>query len=111
MNNEILAKLRYGNAPSWFIEMANMHLNIADDKIKEEQRGQYEHTILFMPVCGNCGAFINATVDVKRETYDGTIGFSYSKVEPGFCKKCNTFLNSIVMPKDFPFPGYFREEY
>jgi predicted Zn-ribbon and HTH transcriptional regulator len=104
MSNEILDKLRWGTAPEWFVEAASVYLGIADEKINEEMKRQYDHSILFMPVCGKCGHAIDETINVIKEDH-----FYSEKVVPCSCKKCGTYFNRIVMPAKFPFEGYFKE--
>ena len=107
MSNEILDKLRWGTAPEWFVEAASVYLGIADEKINEEMKRRYDHSILFMPVCGKCGALITETIDVREDDPDTTW---VPHITPYMCKKCKTYLNCIVTPSKFPFEGYFKEE-
>ena len=102
MGKEILNKLYNANAPQGLIDMVSVYMDIAEKKIYEQQLKQYEHTIMFVPICGNCGTLITDTVDVNRDEY----GYS---VEPHFCRQCGTYFKSTVMPAKFPFEGYFKE--
>ena len=105
MSDDILDKLRWGTAPEWFVEAASVYLGIADEKINEEMRRQHDHSILFMPVCGKCGAIITEEVDVRSDDLNTPLP---ARVTPCVCNKCKTYFNCIVTPGKFPFEGYFK---
>ena len=100
--DNFLMMLYAGGAPRDLIEETEIYLNLGERKFKEDAAKEYEHTIIFIPVCGKCGSPI---VDPVNYIKEGP-GF-YGGVEPSLCKKCRTYFNQIVMPGQFPFEGYF----
>lgn len=62
----------------------------------------YKHTIIYKPVCGNCGAVIHGEVSSRSWQYKCASGRG---VSPTSCPNCGTYFGSIVMPnppkKDF----------
>ena len=111
---DIFELLKYAHAPQCLLNELEMYLSIAKDKQNEESEKPYAHDILFVPVCGNCGMPVTDTVDVERvferdfETCH-VAGWNET-VTPYKCKRCKTYFNHIIMPRQLPFKGYFNKE-
>jgi hypothetical protein len=58
-------------------------------------RMSYRHSIIYKPVCGNCGEVIHGTVSSNSWQYKGASGRG---VWPTYCPNCKTYFSSIVMP-------------
>ena len=55
----------------------------------------YKHTIIYKPVCGNCGAVIHGEVSV----YGGNLNrYSWSKLSPCACPYCGEYFETVVVP-------------
>lgn len=64
-------------------------------KLKEVVKMSYKHTIIYKPVCGNCGAVIHGVVSSNSWQYKCASGRG---VSPTSCPNCRTYFDRIVMP-------------
>lgn len=57
----------------------------------------YKHTIIYKPVCGNCGAVIHGEVSVDS----GRLGHMYwsQVIQPCACENCGEVFETIIMPR------------
>lgn len=55
----------------------------------------YNHSIIYKPTCGSCGAVIHGTVSSRSWQYKCASGRG---VWPTRCPNCGTYFYSIVMP-------------
>ena len=73
--------------------------------------GQDVPSILFCPVCSECGAVIMREVEYE-ETADPlwcevcTIPFKRHQIYLALCPKCGVVFEAVKMYKDLPFKGY-----
>ena len=103
MTKDLIDTLRYAKAPSCVIHEVETYLNIAKEKLNENERELYGHSIIFAPICSKCGALITDTISIERDAIGAREHFSFEAINPGWCPNCKTYFNSIVAPGKLPF--------
>ena len=98
-NLSVEEMLHLGNAPQELIDEVNLYIRVANSNISRTREN--EHTIMFIPVCSECGSPVFEEVNVSEDH-----PFGLYTVSPGGCSKCGTYFNSVIMPARLPFKWY-----
>ncbi len=74
--------------------------------------GQDVPSILFCPVCSECGAVIMHEVDYREEpedlyaVHDVRLPYKEKQIYPAMCPKCGVVFEAVKMYKELPYNGY-----
>lgn len=74
--------------------------------------GQDVPSILFCPVCSECGAVIMHEVDYREEPEDRFaviepwLTGKRHEIYPAMCPKCGVVFEAVKMYKELPYKGY-----
>lgn len=74
--------------------------------------GQDVPSILFCPVCSECGAVIMREVDYEeipdylQAVHDVRLPYKEKQIYPAMCPKCGVPFEAIKMYTKLPFKGY-----
>ena len=74
--------------------------------------GQDVPSILFCPVCSECGAVIMHEVDYREGPEDlyamrcSRLPFKRNEIYPAMCPKCGVLFEAVKMYKELPYKGY-----